>query len=281
MKILPLFLLLTVLPAQAAPVKIFILADQSNMEGKAKITLLDHQHSDPEIQKLLPGLSRKGDSWSKRDDVFIDYLDRHGPLTTGYGSPERIGPELAFGLAMGEHYHEPVLIIKTAWGGKSLYRDFRPLSSGLPDEAALQTLLEEARKKKPETTFDEIESSFGHYYRLMLEQIYDTLGNFDKQLPALKGYTPELSGFFWFQGFNDMINQTAVDEYSGHMANFIRDVRKDLNSPQLPFVIGVLGVGGPDDKDNERKNQFKKNQAAPASLSEFKGNVIVFPTDEL
>jgi hypothetical protein len=25
---------------------------------------------------------------------------------------------------------------------------------------------------------------------------------------------------------------------------FIRDVRKDLNAPKMPFVIGVMGVGG-------------------------------------
>ena len=35
------------------------------------------------------------------------------------------------------------------------------------------------------------------------------------------------------------------DAYSDVMAHFIRDVRKDLQAPELPFVIGVLGVGGP------------------------------------
>jgi alpha-galactosidase len=37
----------------------------------------------------------------------------------------------------------------------------------------------------------------------------------------------------------------GYDAYSTAMAHFIRDVRKDLNAPKLPFVIGVLGVGGP------------------------------------
>ena len=42
----------------------------------------------------------------------------------------KIGPEFTFGLTMDRALDEPVLIIKTAWGGKSLYYDFRPPSAG-------------------------------------------------------------------------------------------------------------------------------------------------------
>jgi len=64
------------------------------------------------------------------------------------------------------------------------------------------------------------------------------------------------------------------------MAHFIRDVRKDLNTPKLPFVIGVMGVGGPTalyGPDQQRykatHDNFRAAMAAPASLPEFKGNV--------
>ena len=68
--------------------------------------------------------------WRLRDDVWISYLDRKGPLTVGYGArKELIGPELAFGWVMGDALDEPVLLIKCAWGGKSLAVDFRPPSS--------------------------------------------------------------------------------------------------------------------------------------------------------
>jgi alpha-galactosidase len=60
-----------------------------------------------------------------------------GKLTAGYGSrnnPQesqgKIGPEFTFGLTLDEQLDEPVLIIKTAWGGKSLHTDFRPPSAG-------------------------------------------------------------------------------------------------------------------------------------------------------
>lgn len=36
------------------------------------------------------------------------------------------------------------------------------------------------------------------------------------------------------------------------MAKFIKDLRKDLKAPDLPFVIGVLGVGGPADKSGPK-----------------------------
>lgn len=62
------------------------------------------------------------------------------------------------------------------------------------------------------------------------------------------------------------------------MARFIRDVRRDLEAPGLPFVIGQFGVGGAGNQDPEQL-RFKAAQAAPAELEEFAGNVSVVPTD--
>ncbi len=54
-----------------------------------------------------------------------------GPLSTGYGAgPSAIGPEYAFGIMLEKSLNQPILIIKTAWGGKSLHYDFRPPSAG-------------------------------------------------------------------------------------------------------------------------------------------------------
>ncbi|MBK1829080.1 sialate O-acetylesterase, partial [Haloferula rosea] len=96
----------------------------------------------------------------------------------------------------------------------------------------------------------------------------------------------EISGFVWFQGFNDLVDggtyPTGPDgnrdysSYSDLMAAFIRDVRKDLDAPKMPFVIGVLGVGGLEANDNTLA--FRKAMAAPASLPEFKGNVAAIET---
>jgi hypothetical protein len=72
-----------------------------------------------------------------------------GKLTAGYGSmwgqnstkpDNNIGPEFTFGLTMDAALDEPVLIVKAAWGGKSLHTDFRPPSAGpyvMPQETLL------------------------------------------------------------------------------------------------------------------------------------------------
>jgi alpha-galactosidase len=60
------------------------------------------------------------------------------------------------------------------------------------------------------------------------------------------------------------------------MADFIRDVRKDLKTPKMPFVIGVLGVDGLNAEGNTIS--FREAMAAPASLPEFKGNVAAVQT---
>ena len=73
-----------------------------------------------------------------------------------------------------------------------------------------------------------------------------------------QGY--ELAGFVWFQGWNDMVNNKTYphtnkpgryDEYANLMGHFIRDVRKDLSAPNMPVVIGVMGVDGIQDKPND------------------------------
>src|SRR5437764_2566778 len=135
------------------PVKVFILAGQSNMEGKAKVSLLEYQAGQPATRDLYKHL-RKDGKWVERDDVWIKFLDRKGKLTVGYGSPGCIGPELEFGNVVGDRYQEQVLLIKTAWGGRSLYRDFRPPSAGLPPAAVLDKMLADLKKRNPAATLD-------------------------------------------------------------------------------------------------------------------------------
>ena len=79
----------------------------------------------------------------------------------------------------------------------------------------------------------------------------------------------------------------GYDRYSQVLAQFIKDVRKDLNAPKLPFVIGVLGVGGPVENYGPSQQRYKgihsnfrHAMAAPASRPEFKGNVAAVLTEK-
>ncbi len=292
--ILPLLVSIALLsPLQAKPLKVFVLAGQSNMEGHAKIETFDYIGDDPATAPLLKQMRNADGTPHVCEHVWISYLtgmgenngEGFGKLTAGYGSRKnpsesggKIGPEFTFGITMDAAFDEPVLIIKTAWGGKSLYYDYRPPSAGVYPRNAQDI----EKDRNPE-------SGSGHYYRLMTEHVKKVLADIKRVCPeydAKQGY--ELAGFVWLQGFNDMVNRDVYPllpkdskanrfaKYSEWLADLIRDVRKDLNVPKLPFVIGVMGVGGA--KADEGNLQFREAMAAPANLPEFRGDVTAVRT---
>ena len=299
-----------------SPVRVFILAGQSNMEGKGGIDpLLNHQIQAAETRDFFAHIHRNG-KYIERDDVWIDYLGRRGNLTVGYGSPGKIGPELEFGNTVGDYFKEQVLLIKTAWGGKSIGRDFRPPSAGLPPrekinvfvrdlarrdynnrlkqewnqlkkkspsaskkeaEAKLLKTIDEILEEKSVKYREEVIQSHGHYYRLMMNEIQSCLSNLTTRFPEYRGQGYKINGFVWFQGWNDMYNGFQ-DEYAQNMKNFIEDIRKDLGLPNLPFVIGIMGQNG----FKEATGNMAIVKAAQASMNEveeFRGNVRAIPTD--
>ncbi len=276
--------------ADADVVKVFILAGQSNMEGKAANALLEFQANDAKTSDQFAHLRQDGE-WIVRDDVFIKFLNRHGGLTIGYGSPNKTGLELEFGNAMGDHFDEPVLLIKAAWGGHSLYQKFRSPSSGLPSDEALQQELDQAqsrvkknnekrKRNDPLPTMEEIKAVYGSSYRNMLQEVRDAAANYQSMFPMLKGKQLEIAGFVWFQGFNDMFGDFAPAEYEANLKRFIADVRRDLKTPSLPFVIGVLGQNGSQPAKGGMV-QIAKAQLAMNEVPEFNGNVKAIRTDIL
>ena len=249
------------LSAAEKPVKVFVLAGQSNMEGHGFIAAdpkrnagkgsLEFVAKDKATAAKFQHLLGKDGKWAVRDDVWIHYLDRKGKLTAGFGVKEdRIGPELGFGWVVGDAIEEPVLLIKLAWGGKSLAKDFRPPSAG---------------------------GEVGPFYREIIDRTKALLKDLDREFPDLKGRAYELAGFGWHQGWNDRVNQAFNDEYEKNMAHFIRDVRKELGVKSLPFVIAETGMTGPDEK-HPRALSLMKAQAAVAEYEEFKGNVAFVST---
>jgi len=295
----------TLAKAAEKPLKIYILAGQSNMEGQARIETFDYIGEDPATAPLLKAMRGPDGTPRVCERVWISYLtgwetlgEGFGKLTAGYGSRSnptenggKIGPEFTFGLAMEQGYDGPILIIKTAWGGKSLNTDFRSPSAGPYQLNAFQKKLYYGPKghgvpEDPETWLAEKAKATGHYYRLMIDHVKKVLADPKRVCPAYDekaGY--EIAGFVWFQGWNDMCDghtypdnnkPGAYAEYSRLMAHFIRDVRKDLSAPKMPFVIGVIGVDG--DKATGGIANLRPAMAAPAAMEEFKGNVAAVET---
>lgn len=252
--------------AGKSPVKVFILAGQSNMEGVGAVDIpanhrnggkgtLEYLVKDPATAaRFKHTVDEKGD-WVVRDDVWIWYLGRKGGLSTGFGAgKDRIGPEFQFGHAMGEHFDNQVLLIKTAWGGKSLEKDFRP-----PGAVAARG------------------GEVGPFYTEMIGHIKAVLANLGEEFPDHDGKGYELAGFGWHQGWNDGCSKPATAEYEENMVNFIQDVRKDLGVKDLPFVIANSGFGGRNQKVDRRLG-IMMAQAGAAARPEFKGNVTCVET---
>ena len=171
----------------AAPLKVYLMAGQSNMQGFSKITTFPHIGMDPETAPILKKMVNADGTPRVYKDVWISTSGvtkdaEPGQLTAGYGGGRgggRIGPELTFGIYMQEHVKQPILIIKTAWGGKSLCRDFRPPSAGPWDFGRGAA----DNEKDPEATRKARREISGVYYRKMVDYVQKVLGDIKRVYP--------------------------------------------------------------------------------------------------
>jgi alpha-galactosidase len=261
----------------ADSVKVFLLAGQSNMQGHARaetgnggttgaIGSLRYQvNNDP---ANYGHLGDGAGNWNTRDDVYVWSRDggtpnpsgdqyKQGGLTVGFGADynsEKFGPELGFGNVVGDAFDEPVVLVKTSWGGASLAGDFRP-----PSAVAKRG------------------GSVGEYYNRMLSTYQDALADIQAMHP---GKDIELVGVGWHQGWNDRVNQARNDEYEANMADFINDVRDALSDPDLPFVIATTGMAGWGETHPRALSlmQAQLNIGDPDKHPEFAGTVTTVET---
>ena len=272
------------------PLKIYIMTGQSNMEGHAREKTLAGLAMDPKTKALYEKLADKDGKARVYKDISVaaftakkKEMVKTGPLTVGFGAgfeQDKMGTEFAFGVTLYEHLKEPILIIKASWGGKDLNRQFRPPSAGpfpISERDLAQADTEKGKKK-----ISWLKESTGEYYRLLVKHVKTVLADPAKYCSA---YDPEqgveLAGFIWFQGWNDVIAKLYKNhdysEYTRLLSLFIKDLRKEFQAPDMPFVVGIIGFGG-EDTDGPGVLGLRKAQAAIADIEEFKGNVIAVPT---
>ncbi|MCD6347781.1 MAG: T9SS type A sorting domain-containing protein [Bacteroidales bacterium] len=208
-------------------VRVFVLAGQSNMEGYG---MIDDPENDPGslidvIQNDVDGnWSEIGEvgNWNTLEGASL-YFARsedtvRANVTVGQGAySDLIGAELMFAYQVDEYFDDPVLIIKIAWGGKSLAVDFRSPSAG---------------------------GETGESYNSMIQTVQDVTHNLGREFPDIGVSDFEISGFAWFQGWNDGASDTFLNEYESNLYHLVNDVRNDLGNPDLPIVIASSGQGG-------------------------------------
>ncbi|MFK7788827.1 MAG: sialate O-acetylesterase [Phycisphaeraceae bacterium] len=290
----------------AEPLPVYILAGQSNMQGHAHVRTFAHMGMDPATKPLLDKFVDAAGEPRVYEDVWVSTLgswreEGAGPLSAKFGADRggpKVGPELAFGITMHEHHRRPILLIKTAWGGKSLSVDFRPESAG-PYKAGLVPDADEKKRQQIVQIEAQRNAVAGTYYRKMIGHVTKVLADIKAVYPAYDaeaGY--EVKGFIWFQGASDFGDfttyadpggETGYNEHTRLLACLINDVRKETKSPSMQAVVGTVGISG--EMETERVRQMEEHhrpwvvklrdaQAAVAELPEFKGQVAIVRTED-
>ena len=275
-------------PTGNGKLKVFILAGQSNMVGKGQVEL-GRDPNNAAISNLVGGLgslrnmlnrspekygyladpanptAQGNPGFLKRSDVWVTYTGepnapgRTGMLDANFGNlggQGLIGPEYGFGLVAASQFADPVLLIKIAWGGKSLAVDFRPPGAVTARGGVV-----------------------GPFYTSMVARVNQVLADIPTYYPGYTGGGYEITGFGWHQGFNDRINTTYTAEYEANMTNLIKDLRTQFSVPNLPVVIGETGMANAPTGPGSLV-EAQRNVADPAKHPEFAGTVITVKTTQ-
>ncbi len=244
------------------PVKVFILMGQSNMLGAGKVNGEKDGTLEYAVHKenLYPFLIDDSGNWTERKDV-------RNVFVMGSGGPDskprvrknefmtikggKIGPEIGIGHHLGNLYEQPVLILKSCIGNRSLGWDLLPPGSKSFEFDAKDKQTKEMKtwtyagyKQSPNrwekgTTPKKIGWYAGMQYDGDIARAKQVLENLNDYYPGAESY--EVVGFFWWQGDKDRYDPGHTSRYETNLVNLVNALRKDFNAPEAKFVCATLG----------------------------------------
>jgi len=263
------------LAARAAePVKVFILAGQSNMVGHGKTLNGRNPDYDPDQKqhartnpreapggagslvwavKTMPEtygpngtdpLIDNNGQWRVRDDVAVYarmevFKDKENPgqLTNGI---TRKGPHtVGFGKANSRNQK---------WNGPE-YGFGHAVGNALDQDVLLIKVATGGTSLygdwRSPSAVAKRGGEVGFMWNHMLSTVENVLGNLGTEFPEHAGRDYQVAGFAWHQGYNDAVNREQRDNYGVNLMHFITDVRKEFGE-ELPFVIGTTSMYPPD-----------------------------------
>lgn len=202
---------------------IIILAGQSNAVGVGHTKCLPKHFSADKIKEYYDGY----------DNVLINYHS-HDKKSGGFvrttvncteKNKDTLGPEVGIAEELSKAYPEQkIFIVKCAFGGTSLYRDWLSPSGletafGAYDEGAYAS-------QKPD-----IIAALGTGEPIRAGWCYNELVKLlGESIEFLKGqgYTPAIRAFCWMQGENDSCAQEFVDTYESRYVSLLCDLRSSF-----------------------------------------------------
>lgn len=232
-------------------VKVFVLLGQSNMLGFGKVGPADQEGSLEHAvrsEQLYPFLVDDEGKWTERKDV------RNVRVMVGRGGGmqvfsnewmtiqgKHIGPEIGIGHHLGNLLEEPVLILKSCIGNRSLGWDLLPPGS---ERFEREGRIYAGYKDSPDSWEKGTEPvAIGWYagkqYDDDIANAKKVLAELDTYYPGAKGY--EIAGFFWWQGAKDCGNPAHSERYEENLVRLIDRLREDFDAPKAKFVCATLG----------------------------------------
>lgn len=297
-------------------VKVFILLGQSNMVGMGKIKdgegSLEYAVKE---KKRYSYLVDETGNWVERQDVrYVRVMQGRGGGGMQIFNNEwmtvakcrTIGPEFGIAHVVGDALDEPVMILKSCIGNRSLGWDLLPPGSeryqaevverngqkvlkvfagykDRPDSWVLDPSKGLATEPPPwlDKAGKPIEWYAGKQYDDDTSYAKKVLSELDKYHPGAQGY--EITGFFFWQGEKDCGNPVHAARYEENLVRFIKQLRKDFQAPDAKFVLATLGeaVKGSGGNGGMVLNAQLAVDGSSGKYPEFKGNVATVYSNPL
>jgi lysophospholipase L1-like esterase len=122
----------------------------------------------------------------------------------------------------------------------------------------------------------------GQEYLQLITGVKEALKHLDHTCPQYADRGAELAGVIWFQGDADGQSEAKSTVYEKHLASLIRDLRQDLDAPELPVVVTAL-ANAKQKMNPSQQTVFDAQMAVgnPQKYPEFQGNVLSIDTRPL
>ena len=199
-------------PRRGRTIKVFVLAGQSNMEGRADGAKLTSQDK----ERLGKVQDRIQLAYNHEPVRPLDVVKASPGIRRGYKRDLIFGPELFFGMALSEAWpDERVLFIKLTQGGTSLYGCWSP--DWQAEKAAVMGEENEPR-----------------LYDDLTAYVEDVLSEYEED-------EYEICAMLWVQGERDSGEEPASAAYGENLKRLVASVRRDLNCEALPFLLFQVG----------------------------------------
>lgn len=205
------------LDAAARDYDVYILAGQSNMDGRGNTADLDKPFAAPQTGTLIYYTNPANPDKERETKVSSGWTELAPGYSIGPGAREKglrsktFGPEVSFASAIAKAVpsDNPIAIIKIARGGTNLHTDWAP---------------------------------DGYMYKALLAEIRVAMN----LLEADGRHTATIRGVVWHQGESDAGHERKhPGSYRDNLGELIVNIRKALKDDDLPFVIGELAQTKP------------------------------------